>query len=689
MVELHHHRPEQESGGKGDQPAAVHGRKVRTGNNGRKPAGAGRKWRSLRIQRHKHGDLGEFRQTRVERDLAALEQAIGTGLEPGDVADGQARGEYAAEAGGDQTFGILDAGENIRRHELHDAAGRGQRRIVAALITHGPGVVLEGGCETHAGTRDQVDVRGVGMDRAHPADDAAAVDHGRASRDAVIGALADDELLPPPGEVALRDARRFKPVLGVGRQAEELFEACDLGAQGLHLLGLKFVAGIDVPEFASGLHELLVRMRALRPILLQVACVGGGDLDGRLQLVEARPQERFHRHREQDPGEHDDPQDDKGLGLIEAFGGHGQRETLIRGAGKSIRIFRHRRRKGRGGVGARTCPAMPAWHDTQTGAASMGPLSRRPRGGSALRLAREMRQQEVQIAEHDAGAVGDGAERIVGDGHGQARLVAEQAVDTAEQRAAAGHHEAAVDEVGGKLGRAALQGVAHGIDNGGDGVAEGLADFLRGDVDGFRQTGDGVASLDLHGKLLLERIGGADLHLDLLGSALADEEIVGPLHVIDDRGVELVTRHADGFGEHDAGEGDDGDLSGAAADVDDHVGGGFIDRQADADRGGHGFLDGEHLAGTRVRGRFLHGALLNLGDARGDGDDDARRHAEGVAVHLADEVPQHRLRDVEVGDDAILHRTDGLDVAGRAAEHALRLFADRQNLAGGSADGDH
>src|SRR5690606_35306147 len=127
---------------------------------------------------------------------------------------------------------------------------------------------------------------------------------------------------------------------------------------------------------------------------------------------------------------------------------------------------------------------------------------------------------------------------------------------------------------------------------------------------------------------------------------------------------------------------------GAAADVHDHVGGGFVDGQAHADGGGHGFGDHVHVAGAGVGGGVLDGAALDLGDAGGDGDDDAGGDAQGVVVRLADEVFQHRLGDVEVGDDAVLHRADGGDVAGRAAEHAFGLVADGADLAALGVQGD-
>ena len=42
---------------------------------------------------------------------------------------------------------------------------------------------------------------------------------------------------------------------------------------------------------------------------------------------------------------------------------------------------------------------------------------------------------------------------------------------------------------------------------------------------------------------------------------------------------------------------------------------------------------------------------------------------------LADEEAEHRLGDDVVGDDAVLHRPDGLDVAGRAPDHLAGLLA--------------
>jgi len=46
------------------------------------------------------------------------------------------------------------------------------------------------------------------------------------------------------------------------------------------------------------------------------------------------------------------------------------------------------------------------------------------------------------------------------------------------------------------------------------------------------------------------------------------------------------------------------------------------------------------------------------------------------------------LADLEVGDDAVLHRAEGLDVAWGAAKHHLGFIADGDGLARARADGD-
>ena len=111
--------------------------------------------------------------------------------------------------------------------------------------------------------------------------------------------------------------------------------------------------------------------------------------------------------------------------------------------------------------------------------------------------------------------------------------------------------------------------------------------------------------------------------------------------------------------------------------------------QPGADRGGHRLFDDVRgLARAGLLGGFLHRALLDTGDARRDADDHAGPRPL-ARVHALDEVAQHLLADVEVGDHAVLQRADRLDVLGRAPDHLLGFDADRERAAVADVDRDH
>ena len=147
-------------------------------------------------------------------------------------------------------------------------------------------------------------------------------------------------------------------------------------------------------------------------------------------------------------------------------------------------------------------------------------------------------------------------------------------------------------------------------------------------------------------------------------------------NVADDSLIHLIAADADGLRIDDAAQADHGDLRRAAAHVHDQATAGFGDRQTGADRGRHRLLDQQHLAGTGALGAFLDRPALDGGAAGGHADNDQRAGEAAAAMDLADEVLDHLFGDFEIGNDAVTQRTDGLDVAGRAAEHQLGLFAD-------------
>ena len=206
------------------------------------------------------------------------------------------------------------------------------------------------------------------------------------------------------------------------------------------------------------------------------------------------------------------------------------------------------------------------------------------------------------------------------------------------------------------------EGLLDGVDDGLEGLLEGHPHLLAREDHRLGQPGHEVAPADLGLHLLGEREGGADLELHLLGRLLADHQLVLALDVVDDRLVELVAADADRLRHDDAAERDHRHLAGAAADVHHHVAGGLAHRQAGADRRRHRLLDQVGLARSGRQAGLLDGALLDPGHPGGHADHHARVRP-AVLVHLLDEVAQHLLGHVEVGDHAVLERPDRLDRA--------------------------
>ena len=217
---------------------------------------------------------------------------------------------------------------------------------------------------------------------------------------------------------------------------------------------------------------------------------------------------------------------------------------------------------------------------------------------------------------------------------------------------------------------------------------ERAANVAARERDPAQQPGDEVAPGDGGLGLVVRRPGGADLDLRHLGRLLADQQLVDVLDVVDDRVVHLVAADADRLPDHHPAEGDHRDLGRAAADVDHHAGHRVRDGQVRADRGGHRLLDQVDRARSRGARRLVHGAALDVGDPAGHAEHDSRV-GEARPARLRDEVAQHLLGDLEVGDHAVPQRPDRADRSRRPADHPLGLGADRVHAPRLLRDRDH
>src|SRR5699024_9975925 len=91
----------------------------------------------------------------------------------------------------------------------------------------------------------------------------------------------------------------------------------------------------------------------------------------------------------------------------------------------------------------------------------------------------------------------------------------------------------------------------------------------------------------------------------------------------------------------------------------------------------HGFFDQIDLTCASAQGRFANCTTFYLSGATRNTHNNAWAGSKHTAwMHHAYELLEHLLGNGEVGDDAVFHGADGLDVAGNTAKHFLGLLAD-------------
>ena len=198
-----------------------------------------------------------------------------------------------------------------------------------------------------------------------------------------------------------------------------------------------------------------------------------------------------------------------------------------------------------------------------------------------------------------------------------------------------------------------------------------------------------MAAAHLEGPLLIaQRQRRAELDLDRLRRPRADRQLIDGADVVRDGVVHLIAADPHRARDHDPPERDHRHLAGAAAHVDDQPADRLLDRQSGPDGRRDRLLDQVHAPRAGGQRGLLDGPLLDLGDARGRAHD--QPGVRGAPIeHLADEVAQHLLGDLEVGDHAVAQRAGGRDRRRGAPDHPLRLGAHRVHLAGRQVRGDH
>src|SRR6185312_6136169 len=135
-------------------------------------------------------------------------------------------------------------------------------------------------------------------------------------------------------------------------------------------------------------------------------------------------------------------------------------------------------------------------------------------------------------------------QRIVRHHDGQSGFLREELVDVAQQRAAAGEHDAALRDVRTELRRSLLERLLDRADDVLQRLLQGLQDLVAVQREAAGHALGKIAALHRELAHLLPGIRRADLDLDALGRRLADEDAVVAPHVVHDRLVEAIAADA-------------------------------------------------------------------------------------------------------------------------------------------------
>src|ERR1700758_523397 len=128
------------------------------------------------------------------------------------------------------------------------------------------------------------------------------------------------------------------------------------------------------------------------------------------------------------------------------------------------------------------------------------------------------------------------------------------------------------------------------------------------------------------------------------------------------------------MGIDDAAHGNNRNVGGATANVDDHIPTRVDDGHSSPNCRHHGLFNKMHFAGFRSVCRIHDSSLFHLGCVGWYANHDSGVNQHFAMVCLLNEVAQHLFGDIEIGYHAISHWFNSHKVGGCTPNHRLRFF---------------
>ena len=220
-------------------------------------------------------------------------------------------------------------------------------------------------------------------------------------------------------------------------------------------------------------------------------------------------------------------------------------------------------------------------------------------------------------------------------------------------------------------------------------LSQSFAYLLGCYIQSFGEPGYGIAPFYLPRELFVELEGRAYVYFYFFGGALANNEVVSALHILDNAIVEGVAAYADALGVNYIRQGYDGNFGCSAADIHNHTGVWLLNGEAHAYGGHQGFVFQAYRTGARVYGRLLHCAALDLRNAGRHRHNHPGSYKFPLLGGFFNKVAQHYFGYLKVGYNPEFHGTYRGNIAGSFTEHLFCLRSDCHDFFSIVVYGDH
>ena len=177
------------------------------------------------------------------------------------------------------------------------------------------------------------------------------------------------------------------------------------------------------------------------------------------------------------------------------------------------------------------------------------------------------------------------------------------------------------------------------------------------------------------------RDSGTHIDLDLLCSGNTDVEVVLATHELLDVSVEPVASHLHGLFGGDGAQCDDSHLTGTTTDVNNHVTVGIQHIYTATNSSSHRLVNQANFFGTSLFRRFTDSTLLHLSDTGRNTNHHLHRWSNQrvLGVGHLDELSQHQLSRLEVGNHTVPQRTYRIYLSGGFSLHHQGLLTNRHH----------